>query len=161
VRRSPDIKPQEVNPPQTEQGFSNEVSPDPTYHATLSDEDKAEYAKFFSDPKKPPSAEMLRQWVHQKTGAYMTNADEIVSRFAQDGKFSTNQHVVIPTKHQSPNAAYVNHTANAAGGRLGSGDCRSARRSRLGRQRQAERLELGREFRQPGEPERGPGARAA
>lgn len=114
----PDIKAQDATPTYTEKGF--DVAADPTYHASLSDEDKAEYATFFTDPNKPPTAEFLRRWFHQKTGAHMGNADEVIDRFKQDGKFSTNQNVVIPTKSGSSMDAYGRHLANSILGDWGA-----------------------------------------
>lgn len=115
----PPAKGVDATPSYTVGGFSNEVSPDAIYHASLSDADKAEYAALFADPSKPPTPEFLRQWIHGKTGAYMTNADEIVARFKKDGQFNTNQKISLPTQHQGKGASYVNHAANAVAGDWG------------------------------------------
>lgn len=103
----------------TERGFSNEVSPDAVYHQSLSDTDKTEYAAFFADPSKPPNPEALRRWFHAKTGGYMTNADDVVAAFKKDGKFNTNQQVVLPSKDQGVIASGLNHMANALAGDWG------------------------------------------
>jgi hypothetical protein len=106
-------KAQEVNPSYTEAGFDGEIHPDTQYHSQLSKEDKAEYAGFFKDPKSPPSAAALGLWYHQKTGAYLANAQDIVDAFKKTGKFQTSEKISIPTKSQGAGAAYLNHTANA------------------------------------------------
>jgi hypothetical protein len=106
-------QPQEVNPSYTEAGFDGELHPDTQYHSQLSKDDKAEYANFFKDPKSPPSAAALGLWYHQKTGAYLANAQDIVDKFKSTGKFSTTEKISIPTKSQGAGAAYLNHTANA------------------------------------------------
>jgi hypothetical protein len=111
----PHPKSEDVDPRGTVAGFDGEIRPDAQYHTSLSDADKKEYASFFKDPKSPPSAAQLGLWYHQKTGAYLANAQDIVDAFKQTGKFQTQERITIPTKHQSAGAAYVNHTANALG----------------------------------------------
>lgn len=103
----------EVNPTYTEQGFSNEVTPDPTYHSSMAEEERREYAAFFKDPAHPPTAAQLQAWYHQKTGGLLENASEIVEHFAKHGKFSTHEKVVVPTKPQNAADAYADHTVNA------------------------------------------------
>jgi hypothetical protein len=112
-------KSQEVNPTVAEAGFDGELHPDAQYHTQLTAADKAEYANFFKNPDKPPSAAMLGLWYHQKTGAYLANAQQIVDAFKQTHKFSTVEKISIPTKHQSAPAAAINHVANAVVGDFG------------------------------------------
>jgi hypothetical protein len=109
------VNPEEVNPTYTEAGFDGEIHPDTHYHSELSKADKQEYANFFKDPKSPPSAAALGLWYHQKTGAYLANAQDIVDTFKKTGKFSTAEKISLPTKHQGAIASGLNHMANSAG----------------------------------------------
>lgn len=104
---------QEIDPRVTVAGFDGEISPDAQYHTSLTKADKQEYASFFKDPKNPPSAAQLGLWYHEKTGAYLANAQDIVDTFKKTGKFQTGERIAVPVKHQSATAAALNHTANA------------------------------------------------
>jgi hypothetical protein len=105
----------EVNPTYNQAGFvSGGLQPDAQYHTSLSEGDKKEYADFFKDPKNPPDVEHLRQWFHEKTGAYMSNADAIVKHFKDRGEYSTQQQFIVPKPKRTANEAYRSHFANAA-----------------------------------------------
>lgn len=105
------LKAQEIDPRVTVSGF--EVQGDRQYHTGLTKDDKQEYAAFFKDPKKPPSAAMLRQWYHSKTGALLGNADQIVDHFRKTGKFQTGEYIAMPKPKTTAADAYFDHTANA------------------------------------------------
>jgi hypothetical protein len=107
-----DPKAQEETPTYTVAGFDGEVAPDRQYHTGLSEDDRKEYAQFFKDPKHPPSAAQLQLWYHEKTGALLGNAQQIVDIFKKTGKFNTAEKLGIPTKHQGATAAGINHAAN-------------------------------------------------
>jgi hypothetical protein len=107
------VKGVDATPTYTEKGFADTMSGDATYHSTLSDADKAEYASFFADPSKPPTPEFLRKWFHDKTGAYFGNAEEVVDAFKKSGQFNTAQNYVIPTQSRGKAGSYSQHTANA------------------------------------------------
>jgi hypothetical protein len=115
-----EIKAHEVNPTYTEQGFTGEVAADPVYHTSWSDKDRAEYAAFFADPRKPPTAEALRQWVHSKNGTYLANADEIVREFKRSGGFNTHETTVLPTTAHTADRSAAQHAANAMLGDYGA-----------------------------------------
>jgi hypothetical protein len=112
--RSHPLKSEEVNPTTTEAGFNSDLHPDPVYHTALSDADKKEYAGFFKDPKKPPTAATLGLWYHQKTGAYLANAQDIVDAFKQTGKFRTQEKITIPKPNTTVRQAAGHHWVNGA-----------------------------------------------
>jgi hypothetical protein len=114
------LKAEEVNPGYTVRAFGDENAGDPQYHTQLSEADKKEYAAFFRDPKNPPSAAALGLWYHQKTGAFLANAQGIVDYFKSKGKFSTAERITVPAKHQGSVAAGLDHYANALGLDYGS-----------------------------------------
>jgi hypothetical protein len=112
-RSAAQLKAEEVNPTYTQAGFDSDITPDAQYHTALSDADKKEYAGFFKDPKNPPSAAMLRQWYHAKTGALLGNADQIVDVFRKTGKFRTQEQINIPKPKTTDAEARFDHLANA------------------------------------------------
>jgi hypothetical protein len=115
TRHPKPAKGEEANQTYTVKGFADEVQPDYKPRSGLTDADKAEYRQFFKDRNHPPSAALLQTWYQRKTGFPLANAQRIVEVFQKTGKYSTTEHIDIPTKHNSGVVAGVDHALNAVG----------------------------------------------
>jgi len=109
-----------ATPTVTEQGFADTMAPEKTYHSQLSDEEMKQYEGFFADPRKPPDPEFLRKWFHEKTGAYLNNADDIVKAFKSTGQYNTAYDYVLPTTDKGAVGSYGQRTGNALLGDYGA-----------------------------------------
>lgn len=109
-----------ATPTETVQGFADTMPADVTYHSGLTDADKKEYETLFADPKKPPTPEFLRKWVHDKTGNYLSNADDIVAFFKKTGQYNLSESFTFPTESQDATTAGGKHLANSLLGDFGA-----------------------------------------
>jgi hypothetical protein len=110
-------KTQVVDNSYTAKGF--DVQSDYHPHSALTPDELHEYAAMF-DPKNPPSAAKLQTWYKDKTGADLSNAQQIIDIWHKTGKLNLHEKISVPVHHQSGPAAGLDHVANSLAADYGS-----------------------------------------